>query len=129
MSRTTVNLLLDTILLLLTLALAWSSCILKFVFPPATRAGGWVLWGMDYDGWSTFQAGLLGILLLAVVIHLMLHWNWVCSAIASRVLRRGGKVDDGIQTLYGVATLIGCVLVTTGLLVLADLMIRSPTHR
>ncbi len=126
MSRTVVNFCLDVLLLVITLGMIWTTCALKFVFPPATRAGGWTLWGMDYDGWSNVQCGLLGVFVLAVVVHLMLHWNWVCSVIATRLLRRGGRVDDGIQTLYGVGTLIGLILITTGMLIVAEVMIRRP---
>jgi len=40
MSRTLLNFLLDTLLLLITLGLIWTACVLRFVFPTATRAGG-----------------------------------------------------------------------------------------
>jgi hypothetical protein len=126
MSRTLINFCLDALLLLITLGLIWTTCVLKFVFPPATRAAGWVLWGMGYDGWSDLQSGLLAVIALAILVHIMLHWNWVCGVIAARLLRRGGKVDDGVQTLYGVGTLIALVLATTGVLIAAEFMIRAP---
>jgi hypothetical protein len=128
MSRTLVNLCLDTVLLVITLGVIWTSCILKFVFPPATRCAGWTLWGLDYDGWANLQIGTLAVILAAVVVHVMLHWNWVCSAVATRLLHRSGKVDDGIQTLYGVSLLIGVVLVTMVLLIACGFMIRQPGH-
>ncbi len=126
MSRTLVNFFLDLLLLAITLAVIWTTCLLRFVFPPATRAGGWTLWGVDYDGWSNVQSTLLGAIALAILVHLMMHWNWVCGVIAARLLRRSGRVDDGIQTLYGVGTLIVFLLATTGLLIAAGLMIRAP---
>jgi hypothetical protein len=126
MSRTLLNFFLDTLLLLITFGVAWTSCVLKFIFPRATRARGWTLWGMDYDAWSDLQLDLLGLILLAILIHIMLHWNWVCGVIATRLLRRSGRVDDGVQTLYGVGTLIGFILATAGLLVAAEFMVRPP---
>jgi hypothetical protein len=96
------------------------------VFPRATHAGGWTLWGLDYDAWSDVQVGLLGTILLAILVHIMLHWNWVCSVIATRLLGRSGKLDDGIQTLYGVGALIAFIVSATGLLIAAELMIRPP---
>jgi hypothetical protein len=57
----------------------------------------------------------------------MLHWSWVCSVITTRLLRRSGKVDDGIQTLYGVGTLIAVILLTIGLVIVAEAMIRRPS--
>jgi len=126
MSRTLVNFCLDALLLVITVGVIWTSCLLKFVFPLATRAGGWTLWGMDYDAWCDVQFGLLGAMVFAILVHLMLHWNWVCSVIATRLLRRSGKVDDGIQTLYGVGTLIAFILLATGLLIAAELTIHPP---
>jgi hypothetical protein len=102
--------------------------VLKFIFPRASRANGWTLWGMDYDAWSDFQTGLLGTIFLAILFHIMLHWNWVCGVIAVRFLGRSGKVDEGLQTLYGVGTLIVLLLATTGLLIAAEFTIRPPPH-
>ena len=36
----------------------------------------------------------------------MMHWNWVCSVIAMQILRTQQRPDDGMQTIYGVGTLI-----------------------
>jgi hypothetical protein len=121
-----INLLLDFLLLVITLGIIWTTCLLKIVFPVGTRADGWTLWGLDYDGWSNVQTGLLAVVALAIVIHVMLHWTWVCSSIRTRLLGRSGKLADGTQTLYGVATLVVLVAATTGLLVAAELTVRQP---
>jgi hypothetical protein len=126
MSRTLVNFCLDALLLVITLGVIWTSCVLKLVFPPATRAVGWTLWGMGYDGWSDVQCGLLAAVALAILVHLMMHWSWVCGVIAARLLRRGGKADDGVRTLYGVGTLIVLIVITTGFLIAAELALRPP---
>jgi hypothetical protein len=128
MSRTLINFCLDALLLLITFGVVGTTCVLKFIFPRATRAAGWTLWGMDYDAWSDVQVGLLGTITLAILVHIMLHWNWVCGVVATRLLGRGGKVDDGTQTLYGVGTLIAFLLSMTGLLIAAELMIHPPPH-
>jgi hypothetical protein len=110
MSRTTLNFWLDSLLLILFLALLWCSAILRFVFPPGPVAGDWLLWGYGYFAWHQFQFGLLCALALAVLLHVMLHWTWVCGVVASYVGRRRGgeklRLDDGQRTLYGVALLI-----------------------
>lgn len=126
MSRTLVNFFLDCLLLALTLALVWNATVLRFVFPAGTHAGGWRLWGMDYDAWADLQFALLGAFLLSVLLHLMLHWNWVGSVVATRLLHRAGKLDDGAQTLFGVGTLIAFVLMTLGLLIAAVVTVRPP---
>jgi hypothetical protein len=73
--------------------------------------------------------GLLAVLVFAILVHVMLHWNWVCSIIATRLLRRSGKVDDGVQTLYGVSTLILLVILLSTLIIAAQLSVHSPLSR
>ena len=41
-----------------------------------------------------------------ILVHVMLHWNWVCSVITTQVLHTRERLDEGMQTIYGVATLI-----------------------
>lgn len=129
MSRTLLNLLLDVLLLGITVALVGATCVLRFVFPPATAAGGWALWGLGYDAWADVQFGILCAIALAVLVHVMLHWNWVCGVIATRLLGRRGEArrsDDGSQTLYGVALLVAMLLILGGLLLAAQASIRPP---
>ena len=110
MHRTLINFWLDLTLLILFLAVLWSSFVVRFVFPPPTLAQGWQLWGRTYDHWAEIQFALTSIFAAAVLIHVMLHWTWVCGVITSRVLRKSdGKRrnwDDGTRTLYGVGLLV-----------------------
>jgi hypothetical protein len=107
MSRTHINFLLDTILLLSFTALIGAAVITRFLFPPGPDARGWLLWGLTYDQWQTLQFNLVALLALEVLIHVMLHWSWVCGVIAVRVARdKKAKMDDGTQTLVGVGLLI-----------------------
>ncbi len=110
MQRTLINFWLDATLLILFLAGLWSTFVIRFVFPPGTLAAGWRLWGWTYDQWADFQFVLIGIFSFAVLIHVMLHWTWVCGVITSRLLRRkNGKRrswDDGTRTLYGVGLIV-----------------------
>jgi len=85
------------------------------------------LWSLDYDAWADLHFSLLAVIVFAILVHIMLHWSWVCSVITTRLLRRSGKVDDGIQTLYGVGTLIAVILLTIGLVIVAEAMIRRPS--
>ena len=56
----------------------------------------------------------------------MLHWSWVCNVIAARLAGRGGKVDDGLQTIYGVGLLIGLLIVLGSALAAAVLTVHGP---
>jgi hypothetical protein len=107
MSRTLLNFLLDSLLLIAFSVLVWSAVIVRFVFPPAQGSKGWLLWGLSYDQWISVQFAMVAILALGVLLHVMLHWSWVCGFLAARLGRgRKAKLDDGTQTLYGVGLLI-----------------------
>ena len=107
MSRTFVNFILDASLLTAFAVLIWSSMIVRFVFPPGPDAKGWFLWGLAYDQWQTIQFAMVAVLALGILVHVMLHWSWVCGVLVTRLARdKKAKIDDGTQTLYGVGLLI-----------------------
>jgi hypothetical protein len=94
------------------------TAIVRFIFPPATLSAGWVLWGWSLDGWLDLQFLIVAAFMLAVVLHVMLHWNWVCGVVANRYSKRKGRVeriDDANKTLWGVGFLI-LVLTFMGIL-------------
>jgi hypothetical protein len=127
MSRTILNFLLDSLLLATFSVLVWSAVIVRFVFPPAYDARGWTLWNLSLDEWMNIQFGMVAILALGVLLHVMLHWSWVCGVIAARISRnKKAKIDDGTQTLYGVGLLIVILNVLGLATAAAALMIRSP---
>ena len=128
MSRTVVNFLLDTVLLVAFVLLVWCSVVVRFVFPPGPSATGWKLWGYDFDQWAGLQFSLVGALFVGIVVHVMLHWSWVCGVLASRLSSdRKGRVDEGLQTIYGVGLLIA-VLATIGVGVGAAVLSVRPPH-
>jgi len=122
-----VNLFLDGVLLVVFTGLCAAAVIVRFVFPPGPAARGWMLWGLDYDAWSGVQFGLLAALAVGILVHVMFHWSWVCNMLASRFARgRRGRVDDGLQTIYGVGLLI-VLLNAVGIAVAAAMLtIRGP---
>ncbi len=129
MSRTAINFALDTLLLTITVALLFVSAVLRFVFPLATEADGWRLWGHDYDGWANVQFGLLCLIAAAILLHVMLHWSWVCSVALTRLAgqtAKEAKLDDGTRTIYGVGLLIVLLTLVGMSVAAASLMIQSP---
>jgi hypothetical protein len=129
-SRTEFNFLLDATLLMLFVALCTSSVILEFVFPPATQAEGWLLWARSYDQWSRFRFALLATLAAAVVLHVMLHWSWVCGVATSRLRKKRSTAakshDDPTRTLWGVGLLIFVLNLVGVTVAIASLTIQSP---
>ena len=130
MGRTTINFWLDFSMLVNFVVLIWTSTVVRFVFPATVTADGWTLWSWNVDQWIGLQFAVLCCFVLLVVLHLMLHWTWVCGVIASRYLRRreGKKtnVDDGTRTLWGVGLLIICLNIMGIAVAAAVLSIQGP---
>ena len=84
------------------------------------------LWGFDYDAWSGIQFGLLAVLTVGILVHVMLHWSWVCNVLANRLGGRKSRVDEGMQTIYGVGLLIILLNVIGIGVAAAKLMIQAP---
>jgi hypothetical protein len=128
-SRTAINFFVDLALLIALVALMWISVVVRFVFPRGTEATGWRLLGLGYDDWCGLQFGTVALLAALVVLHLMLHWTWVCGVVTSRLSRWRGKtiqLDDGNRTLYGVGLLIVILNIIGLLTAAAALMIHGP---
>lgn len=128
--QTMINFVLDTILLVNFVMLVWVAVIVQFIFPPAIAANGYTLWGLDLGQWMDLQFGVLAVFCLGILLHLMMHWTWVCGVIGSRLFRgRDGKkrnMDDGQRTILGVGLMIVLLNIMGLGIALAALAIRSP---
>ncbi|MCA9185124.1 MAG: hypothetical protein KDA99_05870 [Planctomycetales bacterium] len=134
MTRADWNFWLDVFLLLNFMALIWAMVIVQFVFPAGPQSHGWLLWGWTYVDWCNVQFAVLCVMVAAILLHVMLHWSWVCGMVSSRLKRRdadgnvlpGGKRwDEGTQTLIGVGLLI-VVLHVIGVAVAAAWLTIQP---
>ena len=129
MSRTIINFWLDCLLLVVFLLLVWVSVILRFIFPSPLASEGWTLWGWNYLQWSGFQFGVLCVLVLGILLHVMLHWSWVCGVVSTRLLPRKGKKrksDDGMLTIYGVGLMIVILNIMGFAIAAAALTVHNP---
>ena len=126
MSKTIFNFWLDTTLLELFLALAAVSVITQFVFPPPANAKGWLLWGATFGQWMSVQFGILCVFGLAILLHVMMHWSWVCGVISTKLLRSKTRMDDGIQTIVGVGLLIVLLHIVGAVVFAAWITIERP---
>ena len=130
-NKTVINFFLDSFLLSVFLLLCWISVVIRYVFPAATGSEGWLLWGRDYLFWADIQFATLCVMAGAVLLHVMLHWTWICGVVENwQRKRRGGtaaqKVDTGNRTLWGVGLLI-VILNVLGLgIAAAVLSIQGP---
>ncbi len=125
-SKTLINFWLDALLMVAFVALSIVSVIVQFVFPPGVNSKGWMLWGMSLNHWSGIQFGILAFLGFGIVVHVMLHWTWVCSVVAKKLLRQKEIPDGGLQTVYGVGLLIGLLLLGAVIVGVATMTIQMP---
>lgn len=126
-TRTDVNFWLDCLLAAVFLVLVAISMLIRFAFPRAQDSQGWSLWGHGYDDWIEAQFVVLAILTLLILVHVMLHWNWICSVVQQRVIHSANKKpDNGWQTIVGVGLMIVILNLLGILLGVAMVMIRHP---
>lgn len=130
-NKTVVNFCLDTFLLVAFLALIWSTVIIRYVFPVATKSDDWLLWGLDYLAWTDIQFATLCVFAASILLHVMLHWTWVCGVVESWQRKRQGtpatgKADTGNRTLWGVGLLIVILNVLGVGIAAAALSIQGP---
>jgi hypothetical protein len=125
-STALLNFWLDAALFLSVTFVVWVSVMMQYVFPPPTSADGWELWGLSFDQWRDAQFYALCVVALLAIEHLVLHWNWVCSVLATKVLRVKGRPDKGNQAIYGVGTFITILTLILASLLAASLSVKRP---
>lgn len=125
-SRTLVNFWLDVALLMAIIVVLWVSFMLQMVFPRPTAADGWELWGLSFNQWREVQFVGLCICALLALEHLVLHWNWVCTVIATRLLRVEKRPDEAIQAMYGVGAFITVLFLMLGTIFAASMAVKIP---
>lgn len=109
-----INLALDILLFLNFVALCWLAALTQFVFPRGATGDSWRLLGGAVEFWRNLQFAALSLFAGEVLVHIMLHWSWVCGVVENRFLSRiaGKKAagDDGGRTIVGVMLLAATLL-------------------
>jgi len=129
--QTIINFWLDSVLLVNFCGLLWVAVVIQFIFPPAEASAGYALWGLSLSRWMDVQFGVLSVFCVGILLHLMMHWSWVCGVLGSRFFRKvDGKkhvMDDGQRTILGVALMIVLLNIMGLGIAFAALAIRSPS--
>jgi len=107
MNRTFANIIIDIIAALLFLGMIATGYILRFPLPPGSNKT-LSLWGYTRHQWGNFHFWISLVLLVVLVVHLVLHWNWIVTVIGKRChlvktthpsLVRSGILTGGIVIL------------------------------
>ena len=82
MRRSTLNMAVDAVTLLDMLAVAATGLILRFILPPGSRGGaGLRLWEWNRHEWGDLHFYLIVGLGALLLLHIALHWTWVCGVV------------------------------------------------
>ncbi len=116
MSRATLNFLIDVATFIVALGMAATGVLLRFVLPPGSgeRRSVWDLTRHEWGGLHFWLAVVLGGL---VLVHLALHWNWVCSFVARqfRAASSPPQPSSGLRrNLLGLAAVAVVALLVGG---------------
>ena len=107
MNRTIANIIIDIIAAFLFLGMIATGYILRFPLPPGSNKT-LSLWGFTRHQWGDVHFWISLGLLVVLVIHLVLHWNWIVTVIGKRChlvktahpsLVRSGILSSGIVIL------------------------------
>ncbi len=123
---TIINFWLDAVLLVLFLAMAWMFAVLHVVFPRGAGAD-WKVWNATPLDWSESLFTTFCVFSVGVVLHVMLHWAWICGVVATRLIGRKPGKDDGSHTLLGVGVIVFLVHLLAGGILLARVALVGPS--
>lgn len=116
MKRNTWNFWIDFISLVVLVGLAMTGLLLVFVLPPGSRGGqGLTLWNYTRHDWGDIHLGLAVALLALILVHIWLHWSWVCCMVTGLLVRQPSEMASVAQrAIYGLLFLVLLALLFGG---------------
>lgn len=126
--RNMLNFVIDALTLLVALGLVATGLMMKFILPPGSARNGLLLWGWNRHEWGDVHFWLSMAAIGLVVVHLFLHWQWVCTTIGRMFTGPGyGTPTRGRRLAGGIAALILCVGLVGGFMMLASMNVTRST--
>ena len=121
MKRTGLNLLIDILAASCFIGMIATGYILHFPLPPGTNKS-LALWGLTRHQWGEVHYGISLALLIVLLIHLVLHWQWVVSVVG----RQFGSANSGSVRTFrsGMITLLVVSAVVGGFAWLAEVSVK-----
>lgn len=127
MKRNTLNFIVDAISALVVLGMTVTGLVIRFVLPPGSGRGR-VLWGWDRHGWGDLHFWLAVAAGALVVVHVALHWQWICVT-AARFVRHGrGEHGSGgavARNMAGGALMVGLAGLLAGFVWVARVNVKA----
>ncbi|HOB75441.1 MAG TPA: DUF4405 domain-containing protein [Phycisphaerae bacterium] len=113
MRRSRLNFWIDTLALFAMLGLIATGWVIYYTLPAGSgghgRGAAWTLWGWSRHDWGNLHfwlaVGMVGLLL----VHLVLHWGWICAMTQSLLPGGNGgtkRLGTATRTILGGTTLL-----------------------
>lgn len=116
MTRNLLNFLIDGLTAIVMLGMISTGLLVRFVLPPGT-GGRMSVWGWGRHDWGEFHFWLAVSLGVMLVLHVTLHWSWVCGTVHRMVTRgpaRTARTRPWQRHVAGGAFLAAIVLLVGG---------------
>ena len=83
------NIVIDIIAFAAFICMISTGVIMRYLLPPGSHDQN--IWGLNRHGWGDIHFWLSAIFFGILILHLILHWNWIISVIKGRVKESVGK--------------------------------------
>jgi hypothetical protein len=97
MKRNTLNFVIDAISAVVTLGMVATGLLLRFVLPPGSGSRR-MLWGWGRHDWGDLHFWLAVGVGAVIVLHIALHWQWVCVTALRCLPARGQHSSPTLTT-------------------------------
>ena len=131
MSKTAINFWLNALSFLALLGLTATGGIIHYVLLPGTGHSH-ELFGLGRHEYGDVHFYLAVVAVILLVLHLIMHWSWICCVIAKALKR--APPPRRARTIWGMTTLLVCSLALGLGLCWASSLVKqrpdsSPQHR
>jgi hypothetical protein len=112
MKRNTLNFIVVVVTALVMFGMVATGLVVRFVLPPGSGSRR-ALWGLGRHDWGDLHFWLAVGIGVLVLVHVALHWQWVCAT-ALRLFRRGATEPVSVSRAGGNLAGFGLLILIVG---------------
>lgn len=128
MKRNTLNFWIDILTFLVFLVKIWTGLLIHYVLPAGQGRGkSLLLWGLNRHDYGVIHFYLALAMIVLVLVHLWLHWSWVCSTLGRLV--NFIKLKPEKYSSFGIASLFLIMIITISSLYCAKSQVVNTADR